>query len=789
MTGRKKLKPRTNLPMTNQASVLKIFYYLIACSIIMGAAACSNTKYLPAGESLYVGSSVKIDAPKLNKKQRNNLKAALVTLTRPKPNSAILGLRIKLFAYNIAGHPKKKHSPAAWVKRKFGEPPILLSDLNLNKNVKVLSSDIENKGYFQDEVKGDTTIKNRRATAVYSVRTNDQYTIKEVHFQADSTELTAAIDSVKSKSLLKPGDPFNLEVIKAERIRIDNYLKENGFYYFNPDFLIIRADTNKGNHEVNMYVDVKRGTPKDGKKIFTINDVYVFTQYSLSAAGSDTNKTNASFYKGYYVIDKRQVYKPRLFEQALQFSKGDTYNRTDHNQSLNRLINLNLFKFVKNRFEEIPGDSAKLNTFYYLTPLPRQSLRFELNGSSKSNNLTGSQVSVAWRNRNFFRAGELLTITATGGFEVQYSGQYKGYNTYRAGLEGTLTYPRFLIPFVSVNTRSGFIPKTNILLAYDALNKNKLYTLNSFRGSFGYAWKESPQKEHQFNPISINYVQPLNVTGEYLDSIKNYLSLKRSIDKQFIIGSTYNYNYNQLVSNQPANGIYFNGNLDLSGNIAGLAGGANWKTGDSLKIFGARFAQYVKIESDFRYYRKLGDNSVWANRAIVGIGYPYGNSQYLPFIKQFFIGGNNSIRAFRSRALGPGSFAPAQRAVNDKRSFVAEQSGDMKLELNTEIRRKLFSIVQGAAFVDAGNIWLYNEDTTKRGAKFSNNWYKELAVGAGVGLRFDVSILVLRLDLAMPLRIPYLPDGQRWVLKQIDFANREWRKKNLIFNLAIGYPF
>jgi outer membrane protein insertion porin family len=790
MTGKKKLTLRMiPPPMSKLAKVSRIFYYLIACSIVSGMVACSNTKYLPAGESLYVGSTIKLEGPKLNKKKRKLLKAELLALTRPKPNSAILGLRIKLFAYNLAGHPKKKHSPAAWLKRKFGESPVLVSDVNLDKNMKVLSSDLENRGYFQDDVKGDTVVKNKRARAVYSVQTNTQYTIKEVHFQADSTELTKSIDSVQSESLLKPGEPFNLEVIKAERLRIDNYLKENGFYYFNPDFLIIKADTNDGDHKVVLYVDVKLGTPGDGKKVYTIKDVYVFTQYSLNAGGSDTNKTNAKFYEGYYVIDKRNIYKPRLFEQALQFSPGDLYNRTDHNQSLNRLINLNLFKFVKNRFEPVAGDSAKLNTFYYLTPLPRQALRFELNGSTKSNNLTGSNISLAWRNRNFFRAGELLTITATGGFEVQYSGQYKGYNTYRGGLDGTLTYPRFLAPFFNLDTRSGFIPKTNILLAYDALNKNKLYTLNSFRGSFGYAWKESPLKEHQFNPISINYVQPWNVTPEYLDSIAKYQSLKRSIDKQFIIGSTYNYNYNQMVGNQPANGIYFNGNLDLSGNIIGLISQANWKTGDSIKIFGARFAQYVKVESDFRYYRKLGDHSVWANRAIVGIGYPYGNSQYIPFIKQFFIGGNNSIRAFRSRALGPGSYAPVERDINDKRSFVAEQSGDIKLELNTEVRAKLFSIVQGAAFVDAGNIWLYNEDTTKPGAKFSKDWYKELAVGAGVGLRFDVSILVLRLDLAFPLRVPYLPDGQRWVLNKIDFANSDWRKQNLVFNLAIGYPF
>jgi outer membrane protein assembly factor BamA len=239
----------------------------------------------------------------------------------------------------------------------------------------------------------------------------------------------------------------------------------------------------------------------------------------------------------------------------------------------------------------------------------------------------------------------------------------------------------------------------------------------------------------------------------------------------------------------PANGIYFNGNLDLSGNIVGLITGANYKRGDSVKIFDSYFSQYVKMETDFRYYFQLGKNTILANRAILGVGFPYGNSRQLPFIKQFFIGGNNSIRAFRSRSLGPGTFFQESPDPTVKNTFVAEQSGDMKLELNTELRQKLFSIVHGAIFVDAGNIWLYNDDPGKPGAKFTKSFLKELAVGTGLGLRFDVTILVLRLDLAFPLRKPYLPEGERWVFDQINFGSSAWRKENLVFNLGIGYPF
>ncbi|MEJ7766788.1 MAG: hypothetical protein WKF89_03180, partial [Chitinophagaceae bacterium] len=604
-----------------KGSVAKGIQCVIAFAMMLMLGACSNTKYLPSGESLYTGSKVVVNAPKWKKKKIKAIKKELQALTRPKPNSSILGLRIKLYAYNIAGTPKKKNSPAAWLKRKFGEPPVLLSDLNLDKNVQILDNHLENMGYFQVNVYGDTVVKKRKAIALYTIKPNAQYTLNQVIYQQDSTDLSKAITTSTASSLLKPGDPFNLDLIKAEFTRIDGYLKENGFYYFNPDFLITKADSTIGNDKVNLYVNVKPGVPGEGRRIYSIKDVFVFSQYSLNSPGSDTSKANATLFKGYYVIDRRNLYKPRIFEQAMQFSPGDTYSRTDHNLSLNRLINLGLFKFVKNRFEQVSSDSSQLNTYYYLTPLAKQSLRLELGGSTKSNNLTGSQLSLSWRNRNLFKGGELLTINATGGFEVQVSGAFKGYNTYRAGLEANLTYPRFLVPFFKIDTRGGFVPKTNILLAYDALNKNKLYTLNSFRGSFGYAWKENPRKEHQFNPISINYVQPWKVTQEYIDSISKNFSLQRSIDKQFILGSMYNYNYNELLGIQPANGIYFNGNVDLSGNIAGLATGANIKSGgDTVKLFGAAFAQYVKVESDARFYKKLGENTLWASRIIAGVG-------------------------------------------------------------------------------------------------------------------------------------------------------------------------
>jgi outer membrane protein assembly factor BamA len=370
---------------------------------------------------------------------------------------------------------------------------------------------------------------------------------------------------------------------------------------------------------------------------------------------------------------------------------------------------------------------------------------------------------------------------------VQVSGNFKGYNTFRLGAEANLAVPRFIVPFIYLNPKGGFVPRTNFQLGYEILTRQDLYTLNSFKGGLGYIWKESLQKEHTFYPISVQYVQPVKITQQYLDKLRNEPTLQKVIDTQFILGANYNYLLNQMTGPRiKRNGFYFNGLVDVSGNIAGLVRNKVIKGGDTARIFGAPFSQYLKLESDFRYYRQLGNESVWASRIDVGVGFPYGNSDEIPFIKQFFIGGNNSLRAFRSRSLGPGTFLPT---VDTSIGFIPDQSGDIKLELNTELRFKIIKPVYGALFVDAGNIWLYNENKYKPGAKFSKNFLKEFAVGTGLGVRVDITILVLRLDVAFPIRKPWLPETERWVFKEVDFGNSEWRKENVIFNIAIGYPF
>ncbi|HZF64684.1 MAG TPA: BamA/TamA family outer membrane protein [Chitinophagaceae bacterium] len=741
---------------------------------------CSTTKSLPEGEKLYTGARVKFEASGVSSKQKKVLRSDLQGLTRPRPNSKFLGIPFKLLIYNTFAKAKEK-SFFGKFRDKFGQPPVLLSSVDLLQNTKLLQNHLENKGFFNAKVKGDTIVKKKKAHAVYAAEAGHQYKINSVRFDSSNNDLAKAIQASTKASLLKPGNPYDLDVIKGERNRIDAYLKEHGFYYFNPDLLIVKVDSTAGKHVVDMMVDVKEGTPEEAEQAYRINNVYIYSDYNLGTARLDTNKAHAQLHEGYYVIDRKNRFKPRLFAQALQFSPGEVYNRTDHNLTLSRLINLDEFRFVRNRFEQVE-DTAALNAYYYLTPLPRKSIRGEVDATTKSNNLNGSQLSISWRNRNTFRAGEQFSVRAYVGSEIQFGGPWKGYNTYRSGAELNFAIPRFFVPFFDIRTRGGFIPRTHIQVGYDLLNRSKLYTLNSYRTNLGYVWKESLQKNHEFYPIAINYIRPLNITKAFRDTIETYPYLNTIIDSQFVIGSTYQYTLNQIASGiQKTNSFFFNGLVDVSGNLAGLLFGSGTPS-NPKRIFNTVFNQYIKLEVDGRYYRKIGLKSSWVNRIDVGYGKPYGNSKQLPYIKQFFVGGNNSIRAFRSRTVGPGTYP----LLSTSGSF-PDQTGDIKIELNTEFRPHISGPLYGAVFVDAGNIWLANADPTRPGAEFSKNFLNELAIGTGAGIRIDIVLFVIRFDVGIPVKKPW--EENPWTIQQIRLGKKLWRRDNIMYNLAIGYPF
>lgn len=747
-------------------------------------AACSTTKHIPETDALYTGAKVDLTAENITARQKKVYQADLLGQTRPRPNSRFLGIPFKLLLWNLF-YTDSANSFKGKLQRKLGQPPVLASSVNLDANTTLLQNYLENKGFFGARVTADSTWKKKKASVTYTANAGAQYKIKSVQFINDSSKLATALNEISQETLLKIGAPYDLDLIKGERTRIDALLKERGFYYFSPEYILVQVDSTESDHLVDMRVVIKPETPAEAREVYYINDVYIYSNYSLNSARFDTIKQEGILHEGFRVIDPQGKFKPKLFGTAMQFHPNEVYNRTDHNRSLNRLMNLNVFKFVKNRFERAKVDSPKLDVYYYLTPFPEKALRAEIGANTKSNNLNGSEISVGFKHRNTFRGGEQMDFRIYGGTEAQFSGSFQGTSTFRVGGEINFAIPRFVTPIFKFNPKSAFVPRTNIQLGYEALNRRTLYTLNSFRAGFGYLWKESAMKSHEFYPISITYVQPLNITQKYRSDITQNPTLLHITDTQFVLGSTYQYNYNQQAAGiQKINSFYFNFLADVSGNLAGLF--VKGSGTDGKRLFDLPFSQYLKFEADGRYYRRVGVGSTWANRIVVGYGLPYGNSRQIPYIKQFFTGGNNSIRAFRSRTVGPGTYKAPLTQIG---GYIPDQTGDLKLELNTEFRPRISGPLYGAIFVDAGNIWLQNNDPLKPGATISKDFLKELAMGAGVGIRIDITLFVIRLDVAFPIRDPALPAGQRMVINQIDFGNQNWRRQNLIYNLAIGYPF
>lgn len=766
---------------------------LASCYLLLATCfffACSPVKHIPEGDALYTGATINFTADSITRQQKKIYATDLKGQTRPKPNGRLLGIPFKLMLWNFFYTTKEKGLKAG-LQRRLGEPPVLASSVNLDANTTLLQNYLENKGFFGAKVTADSTWKGKKASVTYTAAAGAQYKMKSVVFVNDSSNLTTAINDISKTTLLKVGAPYDLDLIKGERLRIDALLKERGFYYFSPEYILMQVDSTDGDHRVDLRVIIKPETPAEAKEVYYINDVTIYPDYSLNSARRDTARRDSArnteqglIYDGYRIIDPRAKFKPKLFGTAMQFHRDEIYNRTDHNRSLQRLMSLNVFKFVKNRFERAKVDSPKLDVYYYLTPFPKKALRAEFGANTKSNNLNGTELSGGFKNRNTFRAGEQMDIRFYVGTEAQFSGSFQGTSTFRLGGELNFSIPRFVVPFFKINPKSNYIPRTNIRLGYEALNRRTLYTLNSFTAALGYLWRQNVTTSHEFYPISLTYVQPIGVTERFKETLRTYPTLQHIVDTQFILGATYQYTYNEQAAGiQKRNMFYFNGLADVSGNIAGLlvkGSGVNGK-----KLFDLPFSQYLKLELDGRYYRRLGAASTWANRIVLGFGLPYGNSRQIPYVKQYFTGGNNSNRAFRSRTLGPGSF----KAPITNQGYIPDQTGDLKLELNTEWRPQISGPLYGAVFIDAGNIWLVNNEKFKPGATFSGNFLNQLAVGGGVGIRLDIQLFVIRIDAAYPLRDPAIAQGNRLIIDGNDLGDQTWQRKNIVWNLAIGYPF
>jgi outer membrane protein insertion porin family len=756
---------------------------------------CSVTKYIPEGQSLYNKADIKIE-PQGRIPSQHRAKTRLEAYV-PKTDKSLWGWRPTVWLY----YKGKAETKTKGLIKKFSREPILMKDINPELTAKKMEGNLNNNGYFRSQVKPTVETKDKKSKVTYTVFLNPPFRVAKLNWYiVDSTRLPKLYNDIVDKSFIKPPrQRFNVERMQAEQVRIEAVMENHGYYYFDDQHLIFEADTTIGKRRVELDLKLEKDVPSQARRPFRLSRINVFPDYELSQ--SQKAPADTLFVDGYTYIDSEKSFRPNVITRVINLQRDSLYSRVDHDYSLSHLMGLRTFKFVNIKYEPDPADSTALHANIYLTPLLKKSLRFQVQAVSKSNNFVGPGVELTFTNRNFMRGAELLQFKLHSSYEVQISRQQAGaLNALELGGETSLTIPRFIAPIYIPYRSAKYLPQTQIKVGYNLQNRLQYYSLTSTNAAYGYLWRESTIKTHELFPIDISYVRSGKTSPEFEKLLASNPYLANSFQNQFILGGRYSYTLNTQIKEDieqnydrtaiSKSNFYFNGALDVSGNLLRGIQTVGVREEEQGQFLGQPYSQYVKVDLDFRYYYDFNKKSKLATRLFVGSGYAYGNSTTMPYIKQYGVGGSNSVRAFPARSIGPGTYnVRTDPNINTKTYFV-DQRGDIKLEGNVEYRFDIVKSVKGALFVDAGNIWLRKEDPERPGSGFSfNTLAEQLAVGTGAGVRLDLSFFVLRLDAAFPLRKPFLPAGSRWTTKEENFGSAPWFRDNLVLNIAIGYPF
>ncbi len=754
----------------------------IALTSLMTLESCSGLKSLTDNQKLYTGATVHF-TDKNTIENPKELKKELEKLLTPKPNKKFLGMRTSLWIYNHIREPKQEKGMRYWWKYKVGRPPVLFHPDIVRNNLLLLNNHLYYKGYFGTGASYKLIEQEKTASIEFFITTGRPFVIDSVIFPGDKTPVEAEITKTRPESLLKPGAPYNLKTLKDERKRIELRLKDRGYFYFNDDYIIYRLDSTLGNHKIRLYLHLKPRIPKESLKTYRIRKVTVVDDFNQHIPYYDSMHIS-----GYQYLTKTHYIRPEIVTRMLSVKPGMLYSRKEHLATISRLERMSTFGFVTIQYKPVQKSDSLLDATILLSPTKKLSLNTEVNAVAKTNNFAGPGVKLTFKSRNFFKGAEMFTANLHGRFETQIAGNEKGNTAYEVGTDLNLIIPR-VIPFRFIKYKGKFMPYTVTSVGYSVFQRLKLYQFNTSHATWGYKWKKNFPASHELKLIDLSFTNLAEATDEFQEWLEQNPSMRKSFEEQFIISTAYSYTYNHLEE-QYKRKFFFRFTVDPSGNLATalLSIGKKEKPTpeNPYKLFGNPVSQFMRGIAEGRYYIKTGKKTILATRLFIGLGVPYGNSSTIPYVRQFFVGGTNSLRGFPARSVGPGIYAPP-----DSIAYLnIDQTGDIKIESNLEYRFPITKHLKGAAFLDIGNVWLVNEDTSRIGGKFRfNQFHKELAASGGFGLRIDLNVVVLRFDLGFPLSKPWLPEGKRWVAGEFNPFNREWRKDNLILNFSVGYPF
>jgi len=770
--------------------------------VIASLYSCNNTFYLKNNEKLLGGISIKIKGD-----QRNVNKDDLLPILKQKPNKKILGvLKFHLGVYNFAKRGKERKWKK-WLVDNVAEEPVIYDSILKNKSTQQIKLFLNKKGYFDSTVKDTVITRKKRVRVIYSVKTLSPYLINSITYSIKDTALSNIVFNDTTHSLIKKTFLFDQSKLEKERERISNLFKNNGYFYFTADFVRFKVDSFMKNKLVNVEVEIKDPSDfininlKDKTKHnkYFIRKIVVYPEYDFLTVESEYFENKISGQNIVFMNKGRQRYRKDLFLNSMFIVPNEPYNLTDAKLTYDRLSQLKIFGSVKLEFNNVTDSSGYfLDAVLKLGRTKSQSYSLELQGTNSAGNY-GIQGNVTFSNKNIFKGGEVFRVKGT--VEIKQvpvpfdSGipsivTLGAFNTIEFGPEVSLSIPK-LTPNFKINKFSKALTIYSTAFNYQ---KNPNYFRTIFNTSFGYSITKA-KTTWAIYPLELNFVNvTLDKRFEEAIANSNNVSLLLRYQSQFFNNLRITFTNSNQSSALLKNNYYLKLNGELAGVIPTLINEWTGKprikeneNSDSAYYYftGIRFnnpyAQFAKFEIDYRYYFRYSVDQTLVLRSYSGIGYAFGNSSTMPFVKSFFAGGADDIRAWRPRTLGPGSFVGTGLDQ-------IERIGDFKLTLNAEYRFKVYKYLNAALFVDAGNIWLLNSDsfTNKTGGQLLlNKFFKQIAMGAGVGFRFDFSFFIIRLDVGVPIYDP----------KRVEQNQSNWIIGNLkdgdinFFNLGIGYPF
>lgn len=751
-------------------------------AVLMAATGCSTTSRIPEGEQLYNGikkiayepDSVKVPA---------SLQSAISEAMFVRPNNywPFIGRRspfpVGLWVYNHWNPDSKgiKH----WLYEKLVEEPVLVSDVRPEVRTRMIEQILDNHGYFRGKATYDLISgrNKRKAKVQYNVFPGAPFPIDTMMLLEGSTPLHRMIDSLARRDpYLSAVNPvYNTDSLSVARTRITNSLRNRGYYFFRPEFIEYLADSIGHRGRLAMKMVLGSNVPRFALEPYRTGKVTVYLARNQGGGVPDTIELD----RATLIQMMPSRFRSKVINEAVVFRPGRTFSVRHMNTTQTRLARLGIFNGIDIDVTPDTASAARLlNVDVRATFDSPLETSLEVNASSKSNSYIGPGITFGVTNKNVFGGGEQLSVKLTGSYEWQ-TGRSKNrsiFNSYEVGITAALAFPRLLAP--------RFIPRsrfdlnwTRFQLNADLLNRPHYFKMAQFNASVNYDWRFRRHVQNTLTLFKLTYTNLMHTTAEFDSIMTANPAVAQSFKSQFIPQMIYTYVYDNRLDRD--NTLNWQFTLQEAGNIFWGIYRACGKRGEK-KLFGTPFSQFVKGQCQLVWGRRLGGGDNWLySRVAVGAAHAYGNSSQVPYSEQFYVGGANSIRAFTVRSIGPGSYKAPPGQPDD----YFDRTGTFKFEANVEYRFPIAGILHGALFVDTGNVWLLKNDPMRPGGTLrAKSFLRDLALGTGVGLRVDISMLVVRGDLGIGIHAPY-DTGKHGYYNMRNFGS------SLAFHLAIGYPF